>query len=191
MGCVGSKTSLPGQIIGNSCLHSRGHICDPILMKLCQNVSFDNIQAKFEYGLCRVKNQVTRSNHRKFLFTIQRPHLRSNFDETLSECLFRHYLGQVRTWVMSGQKLVYVSTHCVKTVKQLVKNRYSQLTRWCCGNASALGARGPGFNSQLRQRFLCLIFCFVVVVFLLFAQKHIICHKSLQFLLQFKFIQHT
>jgi len=32
---------------------------------------------------------------------------------------------------------------------------------------------------------LCFIFCFVVVVvFFLFCQKHIICHKSLQFLLQ-------
>jgi len=34
-----------------------------------------------------------------------------------------------------------------------------------------LSARGPGFNPQLRQGFLCLIFCFVVVVFLLFCQK--------------------
>ena len=55
---------------------------------------------------------------------------------------------------------------------------------WCSGNVSALGARGPGFNPQLRQGFLCLIFCFVVVVVLLFVQKHIICHKNLQFLLQ-------
>ena len=37
------------------CLHSIDHICDPILTKLCQNVCFDNIQAKFEYGSCRVK----------------------------------------------------------------------------------------------------------------------------------------
>jgi len=43
MGHVGSKTRSPGQILGNSCLHHRGHICDPILMKLCQNVCFDNI----------------------------------------------------------------------------------------------------------------------------------------------------
>ena len=43
MGHVGSKTRSPGQILGHSCLHSRGHICDPILMKLCQNVCFDNI----------------------------------------------------------------------------------------------------------------------------------------------------
>ena len=43
MGHVGSKSRSPGQISGNSCLHPRGHICYPILMKLCQNVCFDNI----------------------------------------------------------------------------------------------------------------------------------------------------
>jgi len=48
MGYVQSKTRPPGQILGNSCLHPRGHICDPILMKLCQNVCFDNILVKFE-----------------------------------------------------------------------------------------------------------------------------------------------
>jgi len=37
---------------------------------------------------------------------------------------------------------------------------------------------------SFRQRFLCLIFCFVVVVFLLFVQKHIICHTILQCFLQ-------
>jgi len=34
---MSGKTRSPGQILGNSCLHSRGHICDPILMKLGQN----------------------------------------------------------------------------------------------------------------------------------------------------------
>ena len=43
IGHVGSKTRSPGQIVENSCLHSRGHICSPILIKLCQNVCFDNI----------------------------------------------------------------------------------------------------------------------------------------------------
>ena len=38
MGHVGSKTRSPGQLLGNSCLHSRGYICDPILMKFGQNV---------------------------------------------------------------------------------------------------------------------------------------------------------
>ena len=56
MGHVGSKTRSPGQILGNSSLHSRGYICDLILIKLGQNVCFDNILAKFEYGSFRVKN---------------------------------------------------------------------------------------------------------------------------------------
>ena len=34
MGHVGSKTRSLGQILVNSCLHSRGQICDPILIKL-------------------------------------------------------------------------------------------------------------------------------------------------------------
>ena len=88
-------------------------------------------------------------------------------------------------WPENLALFIYVSTHCVKTVKWLDYNRYSQLTRWWNGNASALGARCPVFNPRLRQGFLCLIFCFIVVVFLLFVQKHIICHKRLQFLLQY------
>jgi len=88
-------------------------------------------------------------------------------------------------WPANLALFIYVSTHCVETVKWLDYNRYCQLTRWCSGNASALGARGPGFNPRVRQGFLCFIFCYVVVVFLLFfVKKHIICHKSLQFLLQ-------
>ena len=74
-------------------------------------------------------------------------------------------------WPANLALFVYVSTHCVETVKWLDYNRYSQLTRWCSGNASALGARSPGFNTRLWQGFLCLIFCFVVVVFLPFCPK--------------------
>jgi len=73
-----------------------------------------------------------------------------------------------------------------KQLNCLTYNRYSQLTQWCSGNASALGERGPRFNPRLRRRFLCLIFC--SVVFLFFVQKHIIYHKILQFLLQCLFI---
>jgi len=51
---------IPGQILGNSCLHSRGQIGDPILINLAQNVCLSNIWPniwpKFEYGLCQVKN---------------------------------------------------------------------------------------------------------------------------------------
>jgi len=43
MGHVGLKTRSLGQILGHSCLHSRGHICDQSLMELGQNVCFDNI----------------------------------------------------------------------------------------------------------------------------------------------------
>jgi len=75
-------------------------------------------------------------------------------------------------WPANLALFVYVSTHCVETIKWLVYNWYSQLTRWCSGNASALGARRPGFNPRLRQGFLCLIFCIVVVVFLLFLSKN-------------------
>ena len=47
--------------------------------------------------------------------------------------------------------------------------RYSQLTRWCKGNASALGARCPGFNPGLRQGFLCLNF--VLLLFCFFSHN--------------------
>jgi len=43
MGHVGLEIRSPGQILGYSCLLSKGHICDPILMKLCQNVCFLNL----------------------------------------------------------------------------------------------------------------------------------------------------
>jgi len=43
MGHVGFKSMSPDQILENSCLHSRGHIFDPILMKLGQNDCLNNI----------------------------------------------------------------------------------------------------------------------------------------------------
>ena len=82
-------------------------------------------------------------------------------------------------WPANLALFIYLSTHCLETVKWLDYNRYCQLTRWYSGIASALGARGPGFNPRIRQGFLCFIFCFVVAVFLLFCQKHSICHKKI------------
>ena len=38
------------------CVHSRGHIFSPILMKLGQNVCLDKISDEFEIGSCGVKN---------------------------------------------------------------------------------------------------------------------------------------
>jgi len=43
MGYVGFKSSSPGQILENSCLHSRDHIVDPILIQLIQNVCLDSV----------------------------------------------------------------------------------------------------------------------------------------------------
>ena len=39
-----------------ACVHSRGHIFDPIFMKVGQNVCIDDFSAKCENGLCWVKN---------------------------------------------------------------------------------------------------------------------------------------
>ena len=69
---------------------------------------------------------------------------------------------------------------CLFTFRLIASKQLNGLTtidilNWLSGavviNASDLGARGPGFNPRLRQRFLCLIFCIVVVVFLLFCPK--------------------
>ena len=41
LGHVGSKTRSLDQILEKPCVHSRGHIFCPILMKLGQNICFD------------------------------------------------------------------------------------------------------------------------------------------------------
>ena len=105
----------------------------------------------------------------------------------------KYYIKHVfveNVWPANLGLFIYVSTYCVETVKQPDYNRYSQLTRWCSGNASALGARCPGFNPRLRRGFLCLIFCIVFVVFSFCPKTH---YLSLKFaiLLQCLFIQYT
>ena len=54
MGHVGSKTRSPGQILEKSCVHSRGHIFSPIIIKVRQNVCLGEISD--ENGSYRVKN---------------------------------------------------------------------------------------------------------------------------------------
>ena len=51
-----------GQILEKPCVRSRGHIFGLIHMKLGQNGCLDEIWNKLEYGLCGIKNQVSRSN---------------------------------------------------------------------------------------------------------------------------------
>ena len=43
MGHVRSRTMSLGQILEKACVHSRGHIFSPIIMKLGQNVCLDKI----------------------------------------------------------------------------------------------------------------------------------------------------
>ena len=56
LGHVGSKTRSLGQILEKPCVRSRGHIFSPIVMKLGQNVCFDQISDEFEIGSCGLKN---------------------------------------------------------------------------------------------------------------------------------------
>jgi len=73
---------------------------------------------------------------------------------------------------------IYVSSHCVETDKWLDYNRYCQLTRWCGGNAFALGASCPRFNPRIRHGFLCFIFllcCCCVFTFL--SKTHYLSQK--------------
>ena len=69
-------------------------------------------------------------------------------------------------WPANVALFIYVSTHCVETVKWHDYNRYSQLTRWCSGNA--FGCKRSGVQFPAPARVFCLIFCFVVVVFYIF-----------------------
>jgi len=55
MNRVGSKSRSLGQIIEKSCKHSSGHNFDPILLKLAQSGSLDNIWVKFNQGWGGVK----------------------------------------------------------------------------------------------------------------------------------------
>ena len=68
---------------------------------------------------------------------------------------------QIRLCLLTFQPIASKQLNSLTTIVTL-------LTRWCRGNASALGAKGPWLNARLRQGFYV---CFVVVVFLLFCPK--------------------
>jgi len=68
-------------------------------------------------------------------------------------------------WKCLARKVgfVYLRFDPLRRNSNMAHNRYSQLTRRCSSNASALGARGLGFNPRLRQGFLffvLLLLCF-------------------------------
>ena len=66
-------------------------------------------------------------------------------------------------WTANSALFIYVSTQCVETVKQLDYNRFSQLTRWCSGNAFALSAilgSGKGFYVFTFDFFVLLLLFF-------------------------------
>ena len=50
IGCVGSKTRSLGQILEKPCVHSKGHVFSPIIMKRGQNVCLNEISDKFGNG---------------------------------------------------------------------------------------------------------------------------------------------
>ena len=56
MGHLESKTRTLGQILEKPCVCSGGHIFNPIIMKLGQNVILGEISDEFENGSCRVKH---------------------------------------------------------------------------------------------------------------------------------------
>ena len=86
-GSCGPKTRSLGQNLIKPSVHARGHSFSLIIMKLCQNVFLDEILDKLKNGSCWVENYVTRSNLRKTLCTLSRPHFQSDYQETWSEYL--------------------------------------------------------------------------------------------------------
>ena len=88
-------------------------------------------------------------------------------------------------WPANLALFIYVSIHCVETVKWLDYNRYSQF------NLVGAVVTHPPWVQEVpcsipgsRIGFYVRFFCVIVVMFLPFCQKHIICNKSLQILLQ-------
>jgi len=69
-------------------------------------------------------------------------------------------------------------------LRQQFDNNQCFESRWSRGNASALDARGTGFDSRIWQGYyvLCLICVLFFVVVLHFCPKHIICHTIVKFL---------
>ena len=55
MSGTNSNSRSLGQILEKACVLSRGHIFDPIFLKIAQNVHIDQISIPVEYGWGQVK----------------------------------------------------------------------------------------------------------------------------------------
>jgi len=101
--CRVNKNRSPGQILGNSCWHSRGQICDPILMKLDQNFVLAISRPSSNMGhvglTSRSPGQILENSCKHY-----RPHLWPDFYETWSECLSSQWLGQDQIWVTKSKQ---------------------------------------------------------------------------------------
>jgi len=89
------------------------------------------------------------------------------------------FTSNILTIFKQRNLLPYIWEHACKnnTEKWLDYNQYSQLTRWCSGNASALGARRLGFNPQLRQGFYVWFFVLLLLCFYFLSKTHYLSHK--------------
>ena len=75
--------------------------------------------------------------------------------------MLKYYEFVENVWPANLVFVIYFSTQCVETVKQLDNDRYFQLTRWSRANATSLD--GPGFESRLWEGFFMLEYVCVCV----------------------------
>ena len=84
-------------------------------------------------------------------------------------------------WPENSALFIYISTHCVETVK---KPDYTWYSRWLGG--AVVWFRCVCEKSRVQfpapARFFMIDFVCFVVAFFLFVQKYIICNKTLQLL---------
>jgi len=88
-------------------------------------------------------------------------------------------------WPANLALFVYVSTHCVETVKWLDYNRVLSWLGGAVVTHPLWVQEVPGWIPGSGKGFYVWIFVLLLLCFYLFVQKHIIYQKGLQFLLQY------
>ena len=73
-------------------------------------------------------------------------------DQNCLHLILKPYLSS-ETYFCKYEKLPNIVVHVCKILQKIVfvENIWPANLWWCSGNASALGARGPGFNPRIRQ----------------------------------------